>query len=143
MSCGFLLDTNIPSELTKPIPEPCVVNWVRSQENASFYFSVVSTGELRKGISLLPPSKRRTQLERWFEQYLVPLFDDRILPVTQNIADRWGVLSADCQRRGISLSMADGLIAATALEHDLIVATRNESDFAGLGVSVLNPWTIP
>lgn len=142
MSRGFLLDTNIPSELTRPAPEACVVNWVRSQDNAGYYLSVVSAGELRKGISLLPQSKRRTQLEQWFEQYLLPLFEDRILPVSQSVADRWGVLSAECQRRGTPLNMADGLIAATALEHDLIVVTRNVSDFAGLGVGVLNPWTI-
>ena len=80
------------------------------------------------------------QLEQWFEQYLLPLFATRILPVTQRIADRWGILDGECQLRGTPLSMADGLIAATALEHDLTVVTRNVKDFAGLGVTVFNPW---
>jgi len=142
MSRGFLLDTNIPSELTKPMPEAGVVDWVRSQDNKALYLSVVSAGELRKGIHLLPSSKRRTQLEQWLETYLLPLFDDRVLAVTSRVADRWGVLSAECQRRGAPLNMADGLIAATALDHDLVVVTRNASDFAGLGVAVLNPWAL-
>jgi len=89
---------------------------------------------------VLPQSKRRRQLEEWFEQYLLPLFAGRILPVTQGIADRWGVLGGECERRGIPLNTADGMIAATALDRDLAVVTRNVKDFARLGVIVLNPW---
>ena|SRR5579862_2317843 len=137
---GFLLDTNIPSELTKPMPEPRVAAWVDAQDNATLYLSVVSVGEIRRGITVLPPSKRRTELERWFEHHLLPLFTGRILPVTQNIGDRWGVLGGDCQLRGTPLKMADGMIAATALEHSLTLVTRNVKDFAGLGVVLLNPW---
>jgi predicted nucleic acid-binding protein len=88
----------------------------------------------------MPQSKRRTQLEQWFEQYLLPLFDDRILPVTQSIGDRWGVLGGECQLKGTPLNTADGLIAATALEHGLIVVTRNVKDFARMGVALLDPW---
>ena len=137
---GFLLDTNIPSELTKPMPEPRVVAWVDAQDNASLYLSVVSVGELRRGFTVLPHGKRRTQLEQWFEQHLLPLFNGRILPVTQSVGDRWGVLSGECQLRGTPLNMADGMIAATALEHGLSLVTRNVRDFAGLGVVLLNPW---
>jgi predicted nucleic acid-binding protein len=137
---GFLLDTNIPSELTKPIPDVCVTGWVGAQDSASLYLSVVSVGELRRGFTLLPRSKRRTRLEQWFEQYLLPLFAGRILPVTQSIGDRWGVLGGECQLRGTPLNTADGMIAATALEHDLAIVTRNVKDFAGLGVAVFNPW---
>ena len=137
---GFLLDTNIPSELTKPMPDIRVTGWVAAQDNASLYLSVVSVGELRRGFTLLPRSKRRTRLEQWFEQYLLPLFAGRILPVTQSIGDRWGVLGGECQLRGTPLNTADGMIAATALEHDLTIVTRNVKDFAGLGVAVFNPW---
>ena len=79
-------------------------------------------------------------MEQWFEQYLLPLFAGRILPVTQSIGDRWGVLGGGCQLRGTPLNTADGMIAATALEHDLAIVTRNVKDFAGLGVAVFNPW---
>ena len=140
MSGGFLLDTNIPSELTKPIPDARVRDWVDEQDDASMYLCVVSVGELRKGLTILPPSKRRTRLEEWLEQYLLPLFVGRILPVTQSIADRWGVMSGERQLRGTSLNMADGIIAATALEHNLTVVTRNVKDFAGLGVVFFSPW---
>jgi toxin FitB len=137
---GFLIDTDIPSELTRPKPDLRVSNWVEAQDNASLHLSVVSVGELRKGFALLPPSKRRLQLEEWFEQYLLPLFADRILPVTQSVSNRWGVLGAECQLRGTPLGTADGMIAATAIEHDLTIVTRNAKDFAGLGVVLLNPW---
>ena len=140
MSRGFLVDTNVPSELTRPSPDARVRDWVDAQDNTSLHLSVVSVGEIRKGFTLLPQSKRRTQLEEWFEFYLLPLFADRILPVSQAVGDRWGVISAECQLRGTPLNTADGLIAATALEHDLTIVTRNMKDFAGLGVDILNPW---
>jgi predicted nucleic acid-binding protein len=101
---GFLLDTNIPSELTRPMPDSRVSRWVDAQDNASLYLSVVTVGELRRGFTVLLPGKRRTRLEQWFEQYLIPLFADRILPVTHSIGDRWGILSAECQLRGILLT---------------------------------------
>jgi predicted nucleic acid-binding protein len=137
---GFLLDTNVPSELTRPRPDPRVSNWVDAQNNASLHLSAVSVGELRRGFTLLPQSKRRMQLEQWFEHYLLPLFANRILPVTQSVGNRWGVLSAECRLRGTPLNTADGMIAATALEHGLTLVTRNVKDFAGLGVTIFNPW---
>jgi len=137
---GFLLDTNIPSELTRPMPDVRVRGWVAAQDNVSLYLSVVTVGELRRGFTALPQSKRRIQLEQWFEHYLLPLFIGRILPVTQSVADRWGILAGECQLRGTPLNTADGMIAATALEHDLTIVTRNVKDFAGLGLMVFNPW---
>ena len=140
MSAGFLLDTNVPSELTKPAPDVRVRDWVDAQDDASLYLSAVTVGELRRGFTILPHGRRRAQLEQWLEQYLLPLFAGRVLPVTQSIGNRWGVLDGECQLRGTPLNTADGMIAATALEHDLTVVTRNVKDFAGLGVSVFNPW---
>ena len=102
--------------------------------------SAVSIGELRKGIHLLPQSKRQIQLESWFDQFLLPLVANRVLPVTQEIGDLWGRLSAERQNKGNPLAMADGLIAATALEHNLTLVTRNVKDFVNLGLALLNPW---
>jgi predicted nucleic acid-binding protein len=140
VSAGFLLDTNVPSELTRSSPNPRVSTWVGAQDSVSLYLSVVSVGEFRKGFCLLPQGRRRMQLEQWLEQFLLPLFGSRILPVTQSIANRWGVLSATCQVRGTPLNTADGMIAATALEYDLTLVTRNVKDFAELRVDLLDPW---
>lgn len=115
-------------------------DWVDAQDNTSLHLSVVSVGEIRKGFTLLPQGRRRAQLEEWFELYLLPLFGDRILPVTQPVGNRWGLLSAECQLRGTPLNTADGMIAATALEHDLTIVTRNVKDFYQLGVAIINPW---
>jgi toxin FitB len=137
---GFLLDTNIPSELIRTRPDPRVGNWVYDQDEQSLYLSVVSIGELRRGFVTLPAGKRRSELERWFEHDLLPRFQGRILPITHSIADRWGGLDGRCQLKGTRLNTADGMIAATALEHELTVVTRNVKDFDGLDIDVFNPW---
>ena len=140
---GFLLDTNVPSELIRARPDPNVERWVYAQNEPSLYPSVVSIGELRRGLAVLPISKRRTELTLWLDGDLLPRFHHRILPITQSIADRWGILDGQCQLRGTPLNTADGMIAATTLEHGLTVVTRNVRDFAGLGVEVINPWNDP
>lgn len=138
---GFLLDANVPSELTRPQSDPQVVKWLDAADDERLFLSVVSLGEIFKGLTILPESKRRQELQRWIDDTLRPWFNGRILPVTERIAERWGVLAGECQRKGKGLAMADGLIAATALEHDITVVTRNVRDFADLGVGVLNPWS--
>lgn len=140
---GFLLDTNIPSELIRTHPDPNVESWVYAQDEQSLYLSAVSIGELRRGIVILPISKRRTTLEQWVENELIPRFKGRILPVTENIANRWGTLDGQRQLKGMPLGVADGMIAATAVEHNLILVTRNVNDFVDLGAVVLNPWNGP
>jgi toxin FitB len=137
---GFLLDTNIPSELVRPQPEPKVQTWVAAQDLDTLFISSVSFGELRKGIILRSPGKRRAELEAWIETDLSMLFSDRILPVTRSIAERWGVLEGQRQLAGRPLNVPDGMIAATALEHGLTLVTRNTKDFDGLGVTLFNPW---
>ena len=137
---GYLLDTNIPSEFSRDRPEPRVVQWLQKQPMTMLFISAVTIGELRKGLVILPPSRRRSELETWFHTELPIWFSNRVLPVTHSIADRWGVLDGQCQLKGTPLSTADGMIAATALEHDLTLVTRNVRDFAGLGVEVFNPW---
>jgi predicted nucleic acid-binding protein len=137
---GFLLDTNVLSEFSRTgDPDQRVDRWLKATAEESLFASVLTFAEIRRGIELLLSGKRRTQLEEWQED-LVASFEDRLLPVTKAIADRWAVLSAQAQRRGTPLSNIDGLIAATAMEHDLTLATRNVKDFAGLGVPIFNPW---
>lgn len=139
---GYLLDTNIPSEFSRDRPEPRVVRWLKAQPVATLFLSAVTIGEIRKGLIVLPSSRRRTELEMWFHTDLLIWFRNRILPVTHAIADRWGTLDGQCQLKGMPLNTADGMIAATAIEHDLTVVTRNIKDFADLGVEVFNPWEI-
>jgi predicted nucleic acid-binding protein len=104
------------------------------------HFSVVSLGEILKGVTVLQEGKRRSQLQQWLDETLRPWFQGRILPGNEPIAERWGVLARQCQLKGKPLKVVDGFIAATALEHDLTIVTRNVKDFAGLGVTVFNPW---
>ena len=138
---AFLLDTNVLSEFKRRgEPDPLVRNWLRGTHPDLLWASVLSFGEIRKGIERLAAGKRRTELEQWVERDLNQWFEDRLLPVTKAIAERWGVLSARALDKGTPLSIIDGLLAATALEHDLTVVTRNARDFTGLGVPILNPW---
>jgi predicted nucleic acid-binding protein len=139
---GFLVDTNVLSEFSRRgEPNPQVKSWLKGAAPGSLYVSILTLAELRRGIELLPPGKRRDQLEQWLETELLQSFDDtNVLPVTKAIGDRWAALSARAQEKGVQTAVLDGLIAATALEHDLIVVTRNVKDFVGLGVEVFNPW---
>jgi predicted nucleic acid-binding protein len=137
---GFLLDTNIPSELTRPKPDPRVEQWLDEADDERLYLSVISLGELLKGLTILPIGKKRDRLQEWLDLTLRLWFEGRVLPVDESIAERWGVLAGECQLRGAPLNTTDGLIAATALEHDLTVVTRNVKDFAGLVVAIFNPW---
>jgi predicted nucleic acid-binding protein len=137
---GFLLDTNIPSEMTKPSPQKSVVQWLEEAVDDQLYFSVVSLGEILKGIATLPESKRRSQLQQWLTETLRPWFQGRILPVDERIAERWGWIAGESKLKGKPLKVEDGLIAATALEHGLTLVTRNVKDFEGLGVTIFDPW---
>lgn len=137
---GFLLDTNCISELVRAHPEPRVVEWLEYTDEAALYLSVLTLGEIRKGVAALPQSKRRTRLETWLEVDLRARFSDRILPVDAIVADRWGLLAAQVKRKGMPLAVIDGLLAATALHYNLTVASRNDTDFLSAEVPVLNPW---
>jgi toxin FitB len=140
MTRGFLLDTNVPSELTRIKPDPRVARWLEAVNDNLLYLSVISIGEFCKGFTVHPEQHRRAGLRQWLDNTLRPWFDARILPVSEAIAERWGILEGQCQLKGRPISAPDGLIAATALEHGLIVVTRNVKDFAGLGVEIPNPW---
>jgi len=137
---GYLLDTNCVSELVRIKPEPRVVSWMQAAEETLLYLSVLTLGEIRKGLAGLPQGKRRTSLETWLEIELGARFAGRILPIDVSVADRWGLLAASAKREGRTLSAIDGLLAATALHHNLTVVSRNVSDFAETRVQALNPW---
>jgi len=137
---GFLLDTNVLSEFARAQPaDPRVDRWLKATPDDILFTSVSALAEIRRGIELLPAGKRRAHLEAW-QRDIEASFAGRLLPVTKAICGRWAILSAQAQLRGTPLAIMDGSIAATALEHDLTVATRNVKDFAGLGVTVFNPW---
>jgi predicted nucleic acid-binding protein len=138
---GFLLDTNVISESVRAEPDVRVLAWLDSVQEDLLYLSVLTLGEIRQGIARLTQGKRRLRLERWLVVDLRARFAGRIVPVDENIARRWGGLTADAQRAGAPLSVVDGLLAATALESDLILATRNVRDFVRLGVALSNPWS--
>ena len=137
---GFLLDTNCISEVVRVKPEPRVMEWIEAAEETLLYLSVLTLGEIRKGLAGLPQGKRRTQLETWLEVELGARFAGRILSIDQSIADRWGLLAASAKAKGKTLSTIDGLLAATAVQHNLTIVSRNVSAFSNTPVPVLNPW---
>lgn len=122
------------------MPDPCVAEFLIRAGREHVFVSVVTIGEICKGIAILPESRKRTELRDWLDSVLRPWFAGRLLPVTEEIAERWGALTGEQRSLGRQVTMADGLIAATALEHGLVLATRNVRDFEGLGVSIVNPW---
>ena len=137
---GFLLDTNIISELVKPKPEPSVTEWIENTDESLLYLSVLTLGEIRRGIATLPQSRRRTTLEAWLDKDLRGRFENRILAIDQEVADRWGLLTAAARNQGIVLPVIDGLLAATALEHNLTLVTRDTGQIPSMGIAVFNPW---
>jgi len=137
---GFLLDTNVISELRNKHPEPRVMEWMEAADEGLLHLSVLTLGEIRKGAALLLQDKRRTQLETWLEVDLQVRFAGRIVPIDSAIADRWGLIAAEARRRGITLPVIDGLLAATALHRNLTIVSRNVKDFVNTQVPVLNPW---
>lgn len=132
---GFLIDTNCISELIRPQPDRRVMEWMDATNEALLYLSVLTLGEIRKGLAALPQGTRRTKLETWLEIDLKTRFHGRILLVDAAVADRF-----ETKRKGKSLPVIDGLLASTALHHNLTVVSRNVSDFANARVAVLNPW---
>lgn len=137
---GFLLDTNCISELVRVKPEPRVVAWMDAADEGLLYLSVLTLGEIRKGMAVMSQGKRRTHLEAWLEADLQARFSGRILPVDWPVADRWGLITAQAKSEGFSLPVIDGLLAATAMHHNLTMVSRNISDFRRARVPVFNPW---
>ncbi|HKV95860.1 MAG TPA: type II toxin-antitoxin system VapC family toxin [Candidatus Angelobacter sp.] len=139
---GYLLDTNVVSEFTRVRPEPKVISWFQATSEELLYLSVLTIGEIRKGIDTLPRSNKRALLESWLANDLVLRFAGRILEVNLDIAERWGLISAQAKIAGTPLAVIDGLMAATALHHNLTLVTRNTRDVRMAGINTLNPWEL-
>ena len=134
---NYLIDTNVISELKRKRPEPSVLAWVSERPAASLYLSVISLGEIRKGVESVTDIRKKSQLLDWLESDLHNFFADRILPIDATTADRWGVLLANAKR---PIPAIDSLLAATASAHNLTFVTRNTKDLQGLEIALLNPW---
>ncbi len=138
---AWLLDTNILSEIRRLKPEPKVLAFVSGNPLEELYVSSVTLAELRFGIELLSVgSARRAELDHWLTRTIRPMFERRVLPVTEDIIFRWRVLLEEGRKTGHTFSRPDLIIAATAVHHGLTVVTRDRSDFDKTRVSVFNPW---
>ena len=137
---SYLLDTCVVSELSRPRPDPGVVAWMSEADVICLHLSAITIGELRHGALRLPVGKRRTSLSIWSEK-LRQSFSGRVLPLDESAALRWAEIAARAEQAGRPGSLADGLIAATALDRGLTLVTRNVTDFEPFGISILNPWT--
>lgn len=134
---SYLIDTNVISELRRKEPDSGVVAWFADRPATTLYLSVLTLGEIRKGIEALPGSKRKLALRDWLEVELPAFFCGRILAIDGPVVDRWGRLLARAKR---PVPAIDSLIAATAVEHGLALVTRNAADFKFPELDVINPW---
>lgn len=138
---GFLLDTNVISELMKPRPSRNVIAWTDETPEALMHLSVITIGEVRKGIDLLrDDDPRRTALQSWLDRDVRIRFAGRLLAFDDGVAERWGQLEAIAKKRRLTLPTIDAQLAATALHHGLTFVTRNTADIAPTGVPVFDPW---
>jgi hypothetical protein len=134
---SYLIDTNVISELARPKPARRVATWFEEVADEALHLSVLTLGELRRGVEKLPVSKRKEKLRYWLEQELPAWFGERLLPIDAAVADTWGRLQATAER---TLPAVDSLLAATAFHHHLRLVTRNTADFEIEGLHTVNPW---
>ena len=138
---GYLLDTNVVSELKRASPSRKVATFIAAQSLDRLYLSAVTIAEIRFGIEQLTDAARRSDLTLWLDNQLRPMFDGRMLPVDEDVLLKWRLIIEDGRKRGHTFSHPDVLIAAAAAHHGLTVATRNTKEFIAAGVAVLDPWT--
>ncbi len=136
----WLLDTNILSELRRPKPEQKVVSFIASQPLERLFVSSVSLAEIRFGIEILPDPGRRAALHDWLTHRVRPMFEQRVLAISEDVMFRWRLMVEDGRKAGHTFSQPDLIIAATAFLHGLTVVTRDIGGFAATHVPVLNPW---
>ena len=137
---GWLLDTNVISELRRPKPEPGVVAFVAAQPLDHLFLSTVTLAEIRFGIELVTDASRRAELTDWLNLTVRPMFGQRVLPISEDVMLKWRLLVEDGRKRGHTYSQPDLIIAATALHHGLTVVSRDVSDYARTSVLLFNPW---
>jgi predicted nucleic acid-binding protein len=137
---GWLLDTNVLSELRRPKPDRKVLTFIAAQPLERLYVSAVTLAEIRFGIEVVTDATKRAELNDWLAHKLRPMFEQRVLPVTEEIMFKWRLLVEDGRKAGYTFSQPDLIIAATALHHGLTVVTRNVSDYERVRARVFNPW---
>jgi predicted nucleic acid-binding protein len=137
---NYLLDTCLISELAKSKPDEKVVDWVLSENETSFYISVLTFGELHKGVEKLPESKKKEELRIWIADELKNRFQSRIISIDMRVSILWGKIQCLAEKNGKPMPAIDSLIAATGIAYDLTVVTRNVADMEQSGVKLLNPW---
>lgn len=137
---GWLLDTNILSELRRPRPERKVLNFVSSQPIELLYISIVTLAEIRFGIELVPDPERRSELTDWLTHKVRPIFEQRVLQVTEDVMFKWRMMVEAGRKSGHTFSQPDLLIAATGQHHGLMVVSRDTSEYVKARVPVFNPW---
>lgn len=137
---AYLLDTCTISEMVAVKPNPKVLSWFESQNEKTLFLSIITVGEIEKGIYQLPASRKRTLLETWLFDELVPGFHGRVLEINRKLMTTWAKMIADLKTKGIIRPSFDSLIEATALHHQLILVTRNVKNFQDSQVTILNPW---
>lgn len=137
---AWLLDTNILSELRKPRPEPKVVDFVSALPLEQLYISVVTLAEIRFGIERVGEANRRFELNDWFTSKVRPMFDQRVLPITEDVMLKWRLLVEEGRKAGHTFSQPDLIIAATGIYHGLTIVTRDRKDYDKAGAHVVNPW---
>ncbi|WP_422099796.1 type II toxin-antitoxin system VapC family toxin [Variovorax sp.] len=137
---GFLLDTNVLSELRRPRPEPRVVAFVAAQPLESLFVSTVTFAEIRFGIELVADIHKRARLNDWLQLQLRPLFGYRVLPVGEDVMFKWRLMVEQGRKAGRTFSQPDLIIAATAAQHGLAVVSRDAAGYAGTGVALVDPW---
>ena len=139
---SYLIDTCVISELIKAKPHLGVIEWFNKVDENLLFLSVITIGELEKGISKLGlnESNKRSKIEKWFKKDLIPRFENRIIPIDSEIALKWGLVLGENEKNGIKIPVLDGLIGATALVHNLTVVTRNVEDINFTGALIINPW---
>ena len=136
----YLLDMCVISELVAKHPNPKVVDFVDSLDSDDVFLSVITIGEIAKGVEKLPKSKRKQELHSWLRDNLLVRFDGRIIPLDTEVLMEWGILIARLESKGTTLPAIDSLIAATTSTHKLTLVTRNVDDFNGSGIEIVNPW---
>jgi predicted nucleic acid-binding protein len=136
----YLLDTCVISELVKKEPHPAVISWMDAGDESRMYLSVLTIGELIKGIAKLPDGEKKEKLLSWVSNDLVLRFGRHLVEIDAEIAWAWGTLLGEAEKRGEKLPVVDSLIAVSASVHDLVVVTRNVQDMARCQARVFNPW---
>ena len=136
----FLFDTNVVSEVRRPSPDPKVLNWIGSLREDQIYLSVATIAELKRGINLMPNGRRRLALAAWADSELPLRIGARLLPILATTCEIWAEVTGASDRKGHKMDTLDAFIASTAIEHGLVLVTRNVKDFKFTQVELFNPW---